>query len=193
MDLPIKYNLKSRVIKVNYNLEFVFRRITINSITIMFINIITISFYAINNNTFHLCWFSTAVQQIPTNSDLNNTTYDLAGYCPRHQGMAWLFPLLRFHQAEIHKVAVSPKAAVLLRLGSSSKLTSAHRIQFPCSCRTEFSCWLLLGSARDLTGQTQDMQSLPWAICNTVYFFMATGKVLSSVSDFYIFSKCLPD
>ena len=47
----------------------------------------------------------------------------------------------------IHETAVSPKAAVLLRLGSSSKLTSGCRIQFPCSCRTEFSCWLLLGSA----------------------------------------------
>ena len=43
MDLPIKYNLKSRVIKVNYNLEFVFRRITINSTSIMFIDIITIN------------------------------------------------------------------------------------------------------------------------------------------------------
>lgn len=58
----------------------------------------------------------------------------------------------------------------------------AHRIQLPCSCRTGFSCWLLLGSARDLTGQTQDMQSSPWAICNTVYFFMATGRVSAVLS-----------
>lgn len=64
------------------------------------------------------------LQQIPTNSGLNDTMYDLAGYCLRHQGMVQLVPLLRSHQAEIHETAVSPKAAVLLRLGSSSKLTS---------------------------------------------------------------------
>lgn len=74
-----------------------------------------------------------------------------------------------------------PRQQFYWDLGLLPSSLLAHRIQFPCSCRTEFSCRLLLGSARDLTGQTQDVQSSPWAICNTVHF-VAAGRVSALLS-----------